>query len=123
MRHLASEQWGTIGFSLHPSVHIVSLHGNAIAIWLALDKKQTPPAVVSSASASNWLIWRKQLQPQFRSMNHYETCALQELQQGHSFSMVCETAVAKMGEHDFTVQGAGWLQTWLNEEILMGYTL
>ncbi|MES2352925.1 MAG: DNA-binding domain-containing protein [Pseudomonadota bacterium] len=123
VRHLAPEQWESIGFTLHPSVQILSQHCNTTAIWLALDKEQTPPDAINSESASHWLVWRKQLQPQFRSINGFETSALQGLQQGRCFSAVCEAAIESAGEQDITVQMAGWLQTWLNDAVIMEYKL
>jgi len=123
VRHLAPEQWENVGFSLHPSVQILNLRCNAIAIWLALDKEQTPPDVINSESASHWLVWRHQLQPQFRSMTEFENCALLGLQQGKSFSAVCDLAIESAGEQDITAQMAGWLQAWLNDAVLMDYTL
>lgn len=123
VRHLAPEQWGNIGFTLHPSVQIAGMHSNAVAIWLALENEQTPPDAISTAGTSHWLVWRKQLQPRFRSMTRFETCALQALQSGQSFSTVCAAAGESAEEQEITLQIAGWLQTWLNEAVLMGYKL
>ncbi len=122
VRHVAPEQWESIGFALHPSVQMLSLRYNAVAIWQALGKDQTPPEASTGEGISHWLVWRKSLQAHFRSMNQFETSALQGLQQGQTFAAVCEAAMAAAGEQDVTLQMAGWLQAWLGGGVLMSHT-
>lgn len=119
MRSLTPTQWEQIPFELHPSVHIILLQWNVIAIWLALDKEETPPEASATLLPTSWLVWRKQLQPHFRSIGGAEAFALRGLQQGRGFSSVCEDAAASIGEQDITPIIAGWLQNWLSEAVLV----
>jgi hypothetical protein len=123
LRALEPQHWGQIGFDLHPSVQFLQVQSNAPAVWLALEQEQTPPDVQVESEPVSWLVWRKQLQPHFRSLSRFETIALQGLQAGLSFAVVCEAAVQDAGEVDITTQMAGWLQAWLTDEILRGYRL
>lgn len=124
VRLLTPEEWERIGFHLQPSVQFLQMRWNTSAIWLALDQDLTPPAASAAEQAGHWLIWRKQLQPHFRSQDEFEALALQGLRQGYSFSAVCGQAVEQAsnhsGEHDITPQIAGWLQSWLGEGVLAG---
>lgn len=114
--------WERIGFRLQPSLQFLPMRWNAVAIWLALDQEQAPPDA-SAASTVQWLVWRKELQPHFRSLTDYEAQALLGLQQGSSFAGVCTAAAASAGDDDITTQIAGWLQSWLNDAVLAGITL
>jgi hypothetical protein len=122
LQQLDASAWENIGFSLHPSLQLLPLHWNVPAIWLALGKEEAPPQAVTGEAACNWLIWRKELQPHFRSLTSFEAQALQGLAQGLSFSDVCSAAV-ESAEEDITEQIAGWLHTWVNESVLTAYHL
>jgi hypothetical protein len=117
LQGLSEDDWEQVSFVLPPSLQLVDFHWNAPGIWLALDKEETPPDAVNSEVATTWLIWRRELQPHFRSLSTHEAQALRGLLAGQSFAEVCAEA-ADASEQDITDQIAGWLQTWLNEEIL-----
>jgi hypothetical protein len=122
LQRLDASAWESIGFALHPSVQLLPLQWNVPAIWLALGKEEAPPEAVAGESACNWLVWRKELQPHFRSLNAFEAQALQGLAQGLSFSEVC-AAAAESTEEDITGQIAGWLHTWISESVLTAFHL
>ncbi|HEY8023984.1 MAG TPA: DNA-binding domain-containing protein [Burkholderiaceae bacterium] len=117
LQGLAPEAWETLGFALHPSLQLLSLHWNIPAIWLALGRDEAPPDALRSEEPCTWLVWRKELQPHFRSLNAYEALALRGLAEGRSFSDVC-SAAAETSDEDITGQIAGWLHTWMNESVL-----
>jgi len=120
LQTLDPEAWETIGFALHPSLQLLSMQYNTPAIWLALGKEETPPDAVPGEEACTWLVWRKELQPHFRSLTAYEADALRGLAAGRSFSDVC-AAAAEASEDDITGQIAGWLHTWLSESVLTAF--
>jgi len=119
---VTEEQWECIGFALHPSLQLLTMQTNAVASWLALDQQQTPPMPLSQETAVDWLIWRKELQPHFRSLDADEARALRGLLQGQSFSMLCEQIADSSEDEAIMTRIAGWLQTWLVEGILIGVT-
>jgi hypothetical protein len=119
---IAPEQWETVGFNLHPSLQILSMQTNAVASWLSLDQEQAPPESVLHEQAVDWLIWRKELQPHFRSLDRHEAHALRGLAQGLSFSALCEEIADSTEDEEIMTKIAGCLQTWLVEGILVGVT-
>ena len=116
VRHLAADEWADVSFTLHPSVQLLDLHYNAVPIWRALDQDSAPPDPAYSAGGHHWLVWRRELQPQFRSLDDAEARALRDLQLGRSFAEVCaagDGAAAPM---------AVCLRTWLDEAVLAGFS-
>jgi hypothetical protein len=113
-----ADEWERIGFHLQPSLQILPMHWNATEIWLALDRDEAPPDAVRADEPGHWLVWRKDLQPHFRSLSDLETRALRGLQQGLSFAEVCSVAASGANQDDVSVQIASWLQTWVNEAVL-----
>lgn len=116
---LGTDDWEQIGLVLQPSQQLLELHGNAPAIWLALEKDEIPPPVTRADAPRTWLIWRKNLQAHFRSLEPAEAQALRGLAQGQRFSKVCADA-SESADTDITPQIAGWLQGWLAESVLAG---
>lgn len=117
IQRLDAADWEQVGFVLPPSLQLMSLHWNAPGIWLALEKEEAPPDAVFSEQACTWVVWRKDLQAHFRSLDAYESLALRGLKEGQSFSGVCAETAA-LSEQDITPQIAGWLHGWLSESML-----
>jgi hypothetical protein len=117
LQQLDADDWEQIGFTLSSSLQMMNLHWNAPGIWLALEREELPPDAVATEEACTWMVWRKDLQPHFRSLDAYEALALRGLAQGRRFSSVCAQA-AELSEQDITPQIAGWLHTWLTESVL-----
>jgi hypothetical protein len=116
LRELAPSAWAGLCFGLHPSVQLLAMQWNAVALWQALHDEQPPPEAVESAQAVHWLVWRANNQPHFRSLDALEAEALRRIGGGASFGELCE-AVAAGGE-DFTLRMAGCLQNWLAQGLL-----
>ena len=118
LQQLDASAWENIGFVPHPSVQLLPLHWNAPALWLALGKEETPPDAVENEAPLSWLVWRKELQPHFRSLDRFEAAALRGLAAGRSFAEVCAEAAAMAGDEDITARIAGWLAAWVGESML-----
>jgi len=124
LQALDASAWENIGFMLHPSTQLLHLRWNAPAIWLALGREdgEAPPDAVEGEPLA-WLVWRKELQPHFRSLDRFEALALSGLQAGRSFADVCAEAAEAAGAEDITGRIASWLQTWVGESVLTAYRL
>ena len=123
LQQLDASAWEDIGFVLHPSVQLLPLHWNAPALWLALGKEEAPPEAVEADEPLTWLVWRKELQPHFRSLDRFEAGALRGLAAGRSFAEVCGEAAELAGSEDITGRIAGWLSAWICESMLTAYHL
>lgn len=125
LQQLDASAWENIGFVPHPSLQLLPLHWNAPALWLALGKEETPPDAAENPEPLTWLVWRKELQPHFRSLDRFEAGALQGLAAGRSFAEVCAEAaeLASAIDDDVTSRIAAWLQTWIGESMLTAYRL
>lgn len=118
MAALAGEAWGTLGFRLHPSVHLVELRANAPAIRKAVDAGAAPPAPELATAAVPWLIWRKDLLPRFRSLSEPEAWALHAVRDGQSFSEMCGGLCEWIAPEEAAGAAAGWLRTWIDDQLI-----
>ncbi|NRR33331.1 putative DNA-binding domain-containing protein [Oxalobacteraceae bacterium] len=113
LRAVAPEQWGGLAFGLHPSVQLLPLRWNAVALWQALGDGQEPPDAEESEVPVYWLVWRTAGQPHFRSLPAQEAEALRGLGRGATFGEVCAAA----GDEAVPAL-VGYLHTWLAQEVL-----
>jgi hypothetical protein len=120
LQQLDAAAWEDVGFVLQPSLQLLPLSWNAPALWLALGKEESPPDAVQSPQPLIWLVWRKALQPHFRSLDRFEADALLGLSAGQGFAKVCSDAADQAGAagEDVTGRIAGWLHTWIHEGML-----
>lgn len=110
------EQWGELRFKLHASLRLLPLHCNTVAVWQALDAKQTPPPV--TALAETWMIWRREFNPHFRSLDVTELAALELAVAGASFGDICASLQIELGEEAATMQAAQYLAGWLGDGLI-----
>jgi hypothetical protein len=122
LTEVAPQDWASVGFVLVPTFRALAMHGNAVAIWAALDSGEAPPAAEPNEDSRPVIVWRRGHQPTFRSLAPTELQALRHLHDGGSFAALCER-LSQHGEGEVAVQTAGqWLQRWIHEELLAALT-
>ncbi len=112
--------WGSITLALHPSLRRLTLSWNTAAVWKAMSQDETPPPPELAAAPLPWLLWRKDLQNYFRSLNPVESAALDAAQAGHSFAQICEDLSALLPDAEIPAAAAGLLGAWADSGIIVG---
>jgi hypothetical protein len=125
---LAPEDWPDLVFRAVPSVQRQRTATNAVAVWRALGPHGAgDPAGVAAEAADvaaceagpvEWLIWRRQLTTEFRSLPSGEAAALDRLLGGATFGELCGSLAAEHGD-GAALTIAGWLKGWLLEGLLL----
>jgi len=115
---LPAEAWATLGFVLPPSCQRLTLRHNTLTIWQAIDQDEAPPPAEALTQDLALLVWRRGLQPHFRSLGALEAAALDGLQAGLGFAAVCERLAAQFPEADIASEAGALLHRWVEEELL-----
>lgn len=115
---VAPEAWATLGLRLHPTARLLGFEHNSVALWQAYDDEAEPPPLQRGAQTVRWLVWRKGLQPHFRSLSPVEAALLAALLAGERFATACETAAGDDAEA--AAQIGACLRQWLDDELLVG---
>lgn len=118
LAEIAPEQWPELCFQLHPTVRCLNLTWNAPAMWKALDQQREPPTPQLNTSITAWLIWRRDLNINFRSLEADEAWALDALRHNTSFAELCTGLCEWVDVHNAAVRAAQLLQRWLSEGVL-----
>jgi hypothetical protein len=113
-------EWGTLTFRFHASVRRLSFEWNTVAVWKALSAEESPPAPERSAEAVAWLIWRRDLENYFRSLEPVEFTALDAALEGHSFAQICGALALHLPEDEVPLRAASLIATWLDGGLLTG---
>ncbi len=94
LSELPPEAWATLRLVPVPTTELLVFRHNTVAVWRALDDAEVPPALESSTTEVDWLVWRKGLQPHFRSLQRVEASLLHAMLGGSSFAQACIGAEA-----------------------------
>lgn len=117
-----AEQWPALQFGFHPSVRVLELTTNVASLFKALseDSQLPPPGVVE---ARDWLIWRPQLTPRYRSLPHDEAAALRCALEGGTFSDLCELLCEWHDASQVAVTAVRLLKQWIAEALIVDATV
>jgi len=122
LAELAPEAWTTLQLKFQKSVQVLAIEYNAFAIWQALSSEETPPEANKLNPVVSWVLWRKaDLVSHYRALDAAEFAALELAMQGENFSVICERLLDFFSEEETPMKAVGYLQSWIQEEMLSGF--
>jgi len=119
LAELAPEAWATLQLKFQKSVQVLTIEHNSFAIWQALSAEETPPEANKLEPVVSWVLWRKaDLVSHYRALDAAEFSALELAMQGENFSTICERLLDFFSEEETPMKAVGYLQSWIQEEML-----
>lgn len=121
LAEIPPENWADLRFKLQPSVQLLALKWNVLLVWQALNTEETPPAAAQINEPC--VVWRKDFNAHYRSLEVAEFQAIQQVMAGASFGELCEKLQENANEEQATDgqsirQAAQYLSGWLNEGLI-----
>jgi len=116
---LAPDAWAGLSFRLQPGYARVPLGWAVAPVWHAVISAEDPDAPLPPPEplAHSVMVWRRGLQPTWRTLDPFEAELLGAVEAGHSFAELCEHAIETLGEAaPATV--LGHLRQWVADEVL-----
>lgn len=120
---LAPEDWANLSLKQHPSVMTHAFHYPIPALWQHLIHEQEKPEITYLETPVQWLIWRFAMQAHFRSGTDDQMMLLDLLQQGRTFSEICDAFAAFMPEDQIANFVAGTMRDWVVEGVFSEYSV
>jgi hypothetical protein len=111
--------WSELKFQFHPSLRRLELTWNTAAVWKAMSADETPPRPAAAAAAIPWLVWRRDLQNYFRSMDAIEAAALDSALLGRNFGEICEALSDSLPEEEIPPAAATLLRLWADSGLIV----
>jgi len=118
LAQLVPEAWASLTLSMHDSVQLLPLDYNSFQIWKMLNNEQMPPE--RTRDETTWLIWRYNLVSQYRALDKAELSALTIAISNGSFSHICEALLDHFSEEEVPLKAVGYLQQWINNQMVCG---
>lgn len=114
------DAWASMCFRCQPAFALLDLKWAVAPVWHALtdtegDDEPLPPPQAHNHSV---LVWRRDLQPMWRTVEPLEADLLRRLQAGESFEQLCLAAVDRVGEAAAAEAVLGHLQQWIADQVL-----
>lgn len=120
---LSGEEWVELTVKPRANVQRLTLQTMAPKAWLQHEKATAGALTVAVAERPvDWLVWRKDIDPQFRSMEPDEAWAFDAATQGASFAELCEGLARFMPAEQAAARAAGLLRTWIDARLLLPRT-
>lgn len=117
---IAPEAWPGMRLAFHPSVDRLDLQWNVPAIWKQFDRGREPDPPQAAEYPIGWVIWRRDLQQYFRSLQVDEAWALDAMRRGRTFAEVCEGLCEWLDPPHVALQAAAYLKGWLKDGLVTG---
>lgn len=115
-----AEAWSEATLVVQPSAALRVFRFNTLAIWHAIDADSEVPAPHALEGPIDVLIWRRDLQPHFRSLSAFEAAALRLALEGRSFAATCEQLAARYPGADAASEAGALLRRWIGDGVLCG---
>jgi uncharacterized protein (UPF0276 family) len=102
---------------LHPSLVLREITSNVVQLWKSIDEDLEVPAPAYRKMPMALLVWRKDLQPHFKTVEGLQAVWLRRLLAGASLSQACGEFEGTPQMPEITVFGQ-WLAEWLEDGLL-----
>lgn len=119
---VAPDDWAHLQLVPVPTTTLLRFAHNTVALWQSIDDETEAPAIVQAELAVDWLVWRKELQPHFRSLHPVEAELLRAMLGGAGFAQACEQAQSGTDE-DCTGHIGSSLRQWLEDGVLSAVSM
>lgn len=118
LAHIAPEDWGALQLEFHPSARHLQMATNAPAIFKALTDGDAPPRPARLERPQSWLIWRRQLDPRYRSIDAAEAASFELARAAGTFGAICERLCDWYEPADVPGRAAAMLKHWISDAIV-----
>ena len=120
MAQVPPEAWPTLTIQFKPAMKWLDLYWNVCPYSVAIDKGETPPGPHRDEIPVRWLLWRKNRNPNWRSLEVHEAWAIEAAYQGSNFAAICEGLCEWVSADQVAITAAGFLKQWISDELVVG---
>ena len=118
MARVPPAAWQDIRIKFQPAIRYLDLYWNVCPYYMALDMDEPLPEKYRNEYPQRWLIWRKNRDPHWRSLEVHEAWAFESAQNGGNFAEICEGLLEWISEDQIAITAAGFLKQWISDELV-----
>lgn len=120
MGQVPPDAWPTLKIQFKPAVKWLDLHWNVCRYAEVIDKNEAPPAPHRDDIPVRWLLWRKNRNPNWRSLEVHEAWAIEAAYHDSNFAEICEGLCEWVSADQVAITAAGFLKQWISDELVAG---
>jgi hypothetical protein len=120
LQALDPDAWDQLGFVFHPSLRLLNLSWNTVAVWQAMSRDEDPPRPEPAETPTPWLLWRRDLTNRFRSLDAPENASLEAGLSGRRFGELCAVLGAWLQEEEIPLRAATLIGRWTDSGMITG---
>lgn len=118
LARVPGDAWAELQVQLQPALRQLRLHFNVPAVFGAVTREESLPALTRTADTVAWCLWRHELVVRWRSVAPDEAWALTAAAAGESFAALCEGLCSWHAAEAVPGRAAGLLQQWLADGLV-----
>ena len=119
MIQVPPEAWARLTIQFKPAMQWLDLYWNVCPYSVAIDSGEALPEPCCEEIPLRWLLWRKNRNPNWRSLEVHEAWAIEVAQQGANFAELCEGLCEWISEDQVAITAAGLLKQWVSDELVV----
>jgi len=119
MARVPQQAWPGIQVRFVTAMRWLDCYWNVCPYWAALDRGDKLPEICCEDYPLRWLIWRKDRDPYWRSLEVHEAWAIEAAQNGASFAELCEGLCEWISEDAVAITAAGLLKQWISDDLVV----
>ncbi len=116
---LPAEAWPGLQFRFKPAQCWLDLYWNVPPIEQALDRDEPPPEATRAGYPIRWLLWRRDFNTHWRSLDVHEAWAIERAADGADFAAICEGLLEWVDAEQVSLVAAGLLRQWVGDGLLL----
>lgn len=117
---IAPEAWTDATFTFVPAMTRLIYDYNVPQIWQAIENDQQDSEPVALEASMPWVMWRKDLSPNWYSMTAEEDWFFIHARQGKTFAELCEGLSQWMDDEEaIAMRAAEIVRRWIDEKMLV----
>jgi hypothetical protein len=118
---LAGRDWEQVVLRLAPTLALREVETNVAALWSGMAEGGRPPPAEALDARRGLAVWRRDLSPQFRTLDCVEYRALERAHSGATFGEICMGVAEDVPpSEDPAAAAGGLLGRWFAEQIVIG---
>ncbi|MBT8434437.1 MAG: DNA-binding domain-containing protein [Gammaproteobacteria bacterium] len=113
------DAWPGLTLKFKPALIWLDLLWNVPLIENALDSGTRVPQKQRDDFPRRWMLWRRELKIQWRSLEVHEAWAIEQAANGANFAAICEGLLEWIDEQQVALAAAGLLKQWVGDQLVL----
>ena len=118
LQTLSPEDWGYLTLQFHPSVDSLLCYWDVPEIWKAIEEESAARSFSEYPNPITWIVWRKDLQGQYRSLSDEQLKMLALYKEGKCFAEICEALLEDHPEEQVPTIAFGFLHQCISDGLV-----